>query len=313
VIVTVTCNPAIDVTYRVERLTPGEVHRVSEVADRAGGKGVNVARVLHQLGAAVVATGLADHEFGQLLESSGIAAAFVPALPRVRRTVVVHADDSVTGLWEPGPAPTDPRGAERALADQVDSLLVGATALVVSGSLPDAVDAALPVRLAERAGARGLPVVLDLDDEPLRRASTGSGAVLVPNLDELRRLVQPRDAELDVVRAAHELSTRTGAPVVVTLGPHGMVAAAGGRSWHAAAPEPVRGNSTGAGDAATAAIARGLSTGQAWPEVLADAVALSAAAVASPLAGEADLECYRALLGRVSARPVTSLILGGAS
>ena len=310
-IVTVTCNPATDVTYRVDRLTPGEVHRVAEVAERAGGKGVNVARVLHQLGEAVVATGLADHEFGHLLERSGIAAAFVPALPAVRRTVVVHADDGVTGLWEPGPAPTDAGAAERALVEQVDSLLVGATALVVSGSLPAGVDAALPVRLAERAAARGLPTVLDLDDEPLRVASRGGGAVLAPNLDELRRLVNAEDAELDVVRAAHELGTRTGAPVVVTLGRDGMVAAADGRSWHAAAPEPVSGNATGAGDAATAAIARGLSTGQGWPEVLADAVALSAAAVAAPVAGEVDLECYRSLRRRVSARPLDSLTMGG--
>jgi tagatose 6-phosphate kinase len=308
VIVTVTCNPAIDVTYRVGRLCPGEVHRVTEVSERPGGKAVNVARVLHQLGAPVVATGLADHDFGPRLESIGIATAFVPALPSVRRTVVVHAEDGVTGLWEPGPRPQDPSDAERLLVDRVDTLLTGAVALVVSGSLPEGVDPALPVRLADTARAHDVPVVLDLDDEPLRRAGEGSGAVLMPNLDELRRLVGSHDADLDVVRAAEQLSARTGAPVVVTLGAQGMVAVAGGTAWHSVLPEPVRGNPTGAGDAATAAVARGLSAGRAWPELLPDAVALSAAAVVSPVAGEVDFDCYRAFADRVALRTVDVLV-----
>ena len=58
-ILTVTCNPAVDVTYQVDRLAVGEVHRVATVHERPGGKGVNVARVLHALGHDVVVTGLA--------------------------------------------------------------------------------------------------------------------------------------------------------------------------------------------------------------------------------------------------------------
>lgn len=57
-ILTVTANPALDVTYRVGTLVPHGTHRVSAVAERAGGKGLNVARVLHTLGVPVLATGL---------------------------------------------------------------------------------------------------------------------------------------------------------------------------------------------------------------------------------------------------------------
>jgi fructose-1-phosphate kinase PfkB-like protein len=186
---------------------------------------------------------------------------------------------------------------------------VGAQALVVSGSLPARIDPAMPAKLARLARDRDLPVVLDLDDEPLRQAATERGAVLVPNLDELHRLVD-RTEDLDVVRAARDLHSRTGAPVVVTLGADGMVAVTDDRCWHAVAPEPVRGNATGAGDAAVAAIVRGLVRGDDWPAVLADAVALSAAAVASPVAGDVDLAAYRAVRDRVSARPVNSYTTG---
>lgn len=306
-ILTVTCNPAIDVTYTVDALTPGEVHRVISVAERPGGKGVNVARVLQQLGEPTTATGLADASFGTLLEASGVPAAFVPGLTRVRRTLVVHTGTETTSLWEPGPAAE--AGVIAALEEQVDALLATTSVLVVSGSLPPGVPPSLPAKLARLATSRGLPVVLDLDDEPLRIAADGSGGVLVPNRDELSRLVGT-DATIDVVGTARELSSRSGAPVVVTLGADGMLAVAGSESWHAPAPEQVRGNPTGAGDSAAAAIARGLARGQAWPEILADAAALSAASVLSPVAGEVDLPAYEQWRTQVRVRSVESLVTG---
>lgn len=306
-ILTVTCNPALDVTYTVDSLAPGEVHRVDTVAERPGGKGVNVARVLQQLGEASTATGLADESFGAAVVASGVPAAFVTALPKVRRTLVVHAAGETTSLWEPGPM----AGPEAAalLEERVAALLDAATALVVSGSLPRGVPDSLPATLARLAVTRGVPVVLDLDDEPLRAAADGSGAVLAPNRDELFRLVGAAGS-LDVVAAARDLSRRSGAPVVVTLGGDGMLAVAGTDCWHAAAPESVDGNPTGAGDSAAAAIARGLTRGETWPEILADAVALSAAAVLAPVAGEVVLEAYRAWRPQVQVHPVTSLEVG---
>lgn len=307
-IVTVTCNPAIDVTYRIERLVPGAVHRVPRVEERPGGKGVNVARVLHQLGESVVATGLSDHAFNERVERAGVAAAFVPELPSVRRTVVVHADDTTTGLWEPGAGPQDPRMAEDRLRERVDALLVGAKALVVSGSLPQGVDPGLPVALAELAKGRSLPVVLDLDDAPLRAAVATGGSVILPNLEELARLVGQAVESVDVVKSARRLSQDSGASVVVTLGHQGMVAATADECWHASAPREVRGNPTGAGDAAAAAIIRGLVRGEPWQEILGDAVAVSAAAVALPVAGEVDLEYHKAWRPAVRVVATDSLI-----
>ena len=307
-ILTVTCNPAVDVTYRVDRLQPGQVHRVREVATRPGGKGVNVARVLHQLGEPTSATGLADPFFGATVEALGVSAAFVPALPGVRRTLVVHGDRETTSLWEPGAGPTDPTSAAVLLVEQVTALLTDASALVVSGSLPPGVDPALPAGLAAVANAAGIPVILDLDDAALRAAADGSGAVLVPNREELARLVGAT-GDVDVVAAAREISRRSGAPVVATLGVDGMLALAPEWCWHARPAERVAGNPTGAGDAGAAAIARGLMRRDPWPDVLADAVALSAAAVAAPVAGEVDLDHYRRTRSAVMVAPTDSLTL----
>ncbi len=264
---TVTCNPAVDVTYVVPRLTPGEVHRVETVHERPGGKGVNVARVLRQLEEPVVATGLADEHFGAFVERAGVPASFVPELPSVRRTVVVHSEGgTATGLWEPGRAPQDPELAVTRLLDHVDSLLERGTALVVSGSLPVGVGGQLPLALARLGHARAVPVVLDLDGDPLQRAAEVGGSVLVPNLEEFRTLVGRHD-DLDVAAHAREVSRRTGSPVVVTLGSLGILAAEGEHTWHARPPSRVVGNPTGAGDAAVAAIVRGMVRQDDWSTI----------------------------------------------
>lgn len=305
-ILTVTCNPAVDVTYRVDRLDPGEVHRVRDVAARPGGKGVNVARVLHQLGEQTTATGLADPFFGATVEALGVPAAFVPALPSVRRTLVVHGAGQTTSLWEPGAAPADPTSAAVLLVEKVTTLLTDASALVVSGSLPPGVDPTLPAGLAKVATAAGIPAVLDLDDAALEAAADGSGAVLVPNREELARLVGA-SGRFDAVAAARDLSERSGAPVVVTLGAGGMIAVAAEWCWHALPAERLDGNPTGAGDSATAAIARGLMRQDPWPDVLADAVSLSAATVVAPVAGEVDLDAYRRWRPAVTVTPTETL------
>ena len=66
-----------------------------------------------------------------------------------------------------------------------------------------------------------MPVVLDLDDEPLAAAARGGGAVLTPNADELARLLGAVD---DPVASVRDLAARTGAPVVLTLGERGLLA-----------------------------------------------------------------------------------------
>ena len=290
-ILTVTCNPALDVTYDVDRaLTPGAVHRVGRVTERAGGKGVNVARVLHQLGESVHALGLADAGFDAALAEFGLRSSFLATMPRVRRTVVVRGQET-TSLWEPG-HPVGESAATELLA-LVAAELPSATVLVVSGSLPPGLSAEVPARLAALAHSAGVPVVLDLDDDALAHAVEIGGAILCPNTDELARLV---GADADPVDAAMSLAGRTGAPVVLTLGELGLMAAADGECWAVAPPRRVHGNPTGAGDATAAGIALGLAHRWDWPTTLTHAVSLGAAAVLTPVAGEVDLDAYRAFL-----------------
>lgn len=286
-ILTVTPNPAYDITYTVPRVEPGEVHRVAGVRERPGGKGVNVARVLTQLGEPVRALGFGNVPFAADLDEIGVRNDLVPTLRRIRRTIAVHGENGTTSFWEPGAELTQPDASDL-LVDRLHGYLPEARAVVVSGSLPGGADPALPARLAGAAIDAGVPVVVDTDGEPLRIASRVPGVVLVPNADELELLVPGSRAEADCMDACAELLAAGAHAVIATRGADGIVAATRDGSWLAAPEHRIEGNPTGAGDAAAAAIAARLAARADWPALLSDAVATSAAAVATPVAGEID-------------------------
>ncbi|MFE9578986.1 hexose kinase [Nocardia sp. NPDC006044] len=294
-ILTVTMNPAYDMTYRVEHFERGQAHRVRSVEQRIGGKGINVTRVLNQLGKYARATGFSDHAFAAAAELE-MPVDFVHALPWVRRTVVISEseDGTATALWEPGARVSNPHAAEQ-LAVRVAGMLPDVDGLVISGSLPGGIAPSLPAEIARTAIAADVPTICDVDGEALRLAAQIPGIILMPNSDELHRLTGIKPATADeVVTAAYPLIESGVRAVVATRGADGMVAVTAEGAWYATLPEPLSGNPTGAGDSATAAVIAALTADEVpdWPAILTDAVATSAAAVVVPVAGEID-RCLR--------------------
>ncbi|MEU7095796.1 1-phosphofructokinase family hexose kinase [Kitasatospora aureofaciens] len=305
-ILTVTLNAALDVTYRVDRLRPRGSNRVRSTAERAGGKGINVARVLHALGRETVVTGFAGGAAGETLRRDLAAARLperlLPIAGETRRTVAV-VDESAgdtTILLEPGPAvPTEDWAR---LLDHVDRLLTQASAAVFSGSLPPGAPEDAYGRLVRLAHAHRVPAVVDADGAALRAALAAGPDLVKPNADELAAAT----GLADPVAAAGALVDAGAGAVVASLGPDGLIAVTPQGSWWAMPPEQLAGNPTGAGDAAVAALTLGLVDATPWPERLAEAVALSAAAVAAPLAGDFDPDVHRRLRALVDVQPLHS-------
>ncbi|MGX1805481.1 hexose kinase [Nocardia sp. NPDC055321] len=290
-ILTVTMNPAYDMTYRVEHFERGRAHRVASVDQRIGGRGINVNRVLNQLGKYARATGFSDHSFSAAAELE-MSVDFVHALPWVRRTVVISESDdgTATALWEPGPRISEPHAVDQ-LRVRVSGMLSDMSGMVIAGSLPLGVDPGLPAELARTAVRAGVPTICDLDGPALELSARVPGVVLMPNTEELERLTgKPAGTVPELLAAVDPLIAGGAGAVIVTRGGDGMVAVTGSRAWSAALPQPLAGNPTGAGDAAVAAVIAGLSATSTphWPTLLTDAVATSAAAVVIPVAGEID-------------------------
>ncbi|MFJ4653088.1 hexose kinase [Nocardia sp. NPDC088792] len=311
-ILTVTMNPAYDMTYRVEHFERGRAHRVRSVDQRLGGRGINVTRVLNQLGKYARATGFADHSFAAAAELE-MPVDFVHALPWVRRTVVISESDdgTATALWEPGPRISEPHAIDQ-LRVRVAGMLSDMNGMVIAGSLPGGVGPGFPAELARTALAAGVPTICDFDGAALELAAKVPGIVLTPNTEELERLTGlPATTIPEILTAVEPLIADGVAAVIVTRGGAGMVAVTPTRAWSAALPQPLAGNPTGAGDAAVAAIIAALATGPAtdWPDMLADAVATSAAAVVIPVAGEIDRVLRERLLPTVRVRELEFVTL----
>ena len=304
-IITVTLNTALDVTYRVPSLRPHTTHRVLDTVERPGGKGLNVARVLAALGHRTTVTGFAGGPAGGELRR-GLAAvphadlltdALVPVAGTTRRTVGVvdEATGDTTMFNEPGPTVSAAEWA--ALLRQYRELLAtGAPdAVALCGSLPPGVPVGAYAELVREARAAGVYVLLDTGGEPLRRGLAARPDLIKPNADELAGLT----GFSEPARAARDARRRGARAVAASLGAQGMLAVTEDGDWQAAPPGRLTGNPTGAGDSAVAGLLSAHAEGLPWPQRLARAVALSAATVVAPAAGEYDPAAYAELLPKV--------------
>ncbi|MER7333885.1 MULTISPECIES: hexose kinase [unclassified Micromonospora] len=301
-------NPAIDVTYTVPDLVPGTSHRVTAARCRAGGKGVNVARVLSRLGAQTRLLALAGGTTGETireeLRDAGIPADLTTVGGESRRTVTVVSPDAATVLNEPGPVVTAAEWG--AFTERFDAAVADAAVVVLSGSCPPGVPVSAYRDLTVAAHAAGAVVLVDAAGATLRHALTARPDVVKPNADEIADIVgaAPRTGT-EAVSAAYRLGDLGAGASVVSRGAAGFVAVVGGTAYEVRAPETVHGNPTGAGDALAAVLAQGLAAGQPWPRILARAAAISAAAVVSPYAGDFDTPTADRLLTHVTVEEVT--------
>lgn len=302
-IVTVTPNPALDLTWHVDHLTFGGSHRADAGIARAGGKGLNVARVAHGQGAAVVALatvgGGSGVEFAAELTASGVPHALIEVAGATRRSIAVVDEErgDTTIVNERGVSPADPEWA--ALLAEIVDRLPTASVLVISGSLPpNAPEQLLPVLIGVGRDA-GVPVIVYTSGPALLQAADAGASVLKPNAAELAEatgIADPIDGARSLIDRGVEL-------VLLSLGADGMLAVTASGALHARLDAPLAGNPTGAGDAAVAACAVLLAEGERDTElILRRATAWSAAAVLMPLAGDVS-DTWPEIEARVTVRP----------
>jgi tagatose 6-phosphate kinase len=301
--VTVTANVALDVTYELPVLQLGATNRVSRVHRRAGGKGLNVARVLQTIGMRVAASGAVGGAMGQLvrhdLAGSGIADELISVGAETRLTVAIveQQDGGTTLLNEPGleltPVDRDQLTARvRALLDHQPAPKV----LVLSGSLAPGTPSDLYAELVDEARHRDVPVVVDTSGAALAEAVSAGPDLVTPTLEELAGVLDlPEIAWENAGKAAQSLLEQGVKSVVVTNGAAGALAIRQDRSMLARPPRVEVGNPTGAGDALAAALASALAHGADVLDALPAAVALAASAVNRPYAGEVDQQLARSL------------------
>lgn len=320
-IVVVTPNPAIDITYDIATPRLGETNRVTRVVHRAGGKGLNVASVLAQtmqddstparrIRISGFLGGRPGEEMRELLADSTAEQAWVERgsdHPTRATVAVVAADGQVTMLNEPGPTTT--AADWQHLTTTALHGCVAGDVLVVSGSCPPGTSPEDLAGLLSAARAIGMRTVLDTSG-PLLVACAPLADVVKPNREELANAT----GQASIQHGARTLLTQGVGGVAVSDGPQGMDLYVSGEdpnevlAWHVDAPQLEAINPTGAGDSAVAALAAFLENhppaSQVNDQALINAVASSAAAVLTPVAGAVDLPTYQSLLTTLKAEKI---------
>ncbi|MBD8096223.1 1-phosphofructokinase [Pseudomonas fluorescens] len=275
-ILTLTLNPALDLTVRLARLEPGAVNRSETLITHAAGKGVNVAQVLADLGHEVSVGGFlgADNPqaFEALIASRGFGDSFIRVPGETRSNIkIAEQDGRVTDINAPGPLVS--AQAQEELLKMITLVGPEFDAVVVAGSLPRGVSPQWFQALIEQLKNLGLKVALDTSGEALRAGLKAGPWMVKPNTEEL---AQALDNATDAISQLHQQGVEH---VVVSDGAAGVSWYSSGATVQATPPRVTVASTVGAGDSLLAGMLHGLLRDEAPEQTLRRATAIAAMAV----------------------------------
>ena len=311
-ITTITMNTAIDKAYVLTGANvPGQVMRMSECRMTAGGKGLNVARVLKAIGEEVCASGLVGGHAGrwvlEKLDADGIKNDFEIVSGETRSCInIIEPDGRQTEFLEPGLTVT--QADLDAFMARFERLVGESRIIAISGSLPRGTDEKLYPTLIEICRAQKKPVLLDTSGKNLIAGVQARPTLIKPNTDEIRQLlgrdIDTHDTDA-VIRAAKAIRDEAGIDIVaVSMGGEGSVAVGREGCYRARPPKLQAVSTVGCGDSMIAGFASGMVKGLSLAETLRFATAVSAANALELTTGFVRMENVNRLMGEAAVEPL---------
>ena len=303
-IVTVTLTPALDKTVILPGFRVDQVNRIQSLRLDAGGKGINVSKVLRALGTDSLATGILGGGTGRYIENSlremGIASDFVWVEQETRTNlkVVDPQEHTNTDINEPGA----PVGADviEAVYRKVEAAAGPGDIVVLAGKAPAGTPDTVFADWITRLRAKQVRTYLDADAGLLLAGVQAKPSMIKPNDAELGRLTgKAYGSAEEMVRAARELVRDGVGTVVVSLGGDGALFVTGDQALRGHGLRVPVQSTVGAGDSMMAAMAHGAARGMRFRDTCALAMAVSAAAVTTPGTQPAEMQLVNELLKQV--------------
>jgi 6-phosphofructokinase 2 len=296
-IYTVTLNPALDRAIAVERLLEDDTTRVLSETLYAAGKGIDVSRVIRELGGQSVALGFAGGYDGLHLEGLLINAGVMTDLTRISRDTRTNIilKENATGRQFVISA-TGPEVDAAEIGQFYQSMLhvQSMDYLVMSGSLPRGVSPNVYGQLILVGKKRGAFIFLDTDGAALKESLEYQPTGIKPNRYELSRLMgREIDSESEILTACDQIHDKGIAYVLVSMGKEGMILSTKGERIKAVAPPVEVESPVGAGDSAVAGFILAHSQSRDLEECIRFACASGTASAKTPgteLCHRADVE-----------------------
>lgn len=264
-ILTVTMNPSIDIAYRMDKLYHGTTNRVDDIRKTPGGKGLNVTRVLAQLGDEVIATGLTGGKYGEFicdkLEANGINTNMYIISGETRNCVAILHDEGIqTEILECGPEISDYESI--GFLEHYKTILKKVDVITISGSLPKGMKADYYVDLIKLANESEIKVVLDTSGKYLSAvlSSQSKPYAVKPNCEELTDILGFEVTnDINLLKEAVNSKKFEGIEwIFVSLGKDGCFAKHGDSYFKVNIPVVKAVNPVGSGDSTVAGIASAL-------------------------------------------------------
>ncbi len=304
-ITTVTLNASIDKAYKIHgSIEKGQVMRVAGCRNTAGGKGLNVARVLQLCGEHVIATGLIGGHNGaylaDLLRQDQIENHFVCISGETRCCInILDGQRQSTELLEPGTY-VSPQELDEFIRN-FSGIIAGSKIVIFSGSVPLGVKSTIYNQLVHMAKQEGKTTILDTSGDLLREGIKAAPYMIKPNHAEMEMLMGRKLHTIGEIKNAAETLHRQGIKyVLVSLGKDGALMVCKEGAILAVPPKIQVANTVGCGDSMVAAFAAACARGDRPVDRLRCAVAVSAANAMSERTGYFDAALLKELLGQVS-------------
>jgi 6-phosphofructokinase 2 len=309
-IVTITINPAVDVSTTVDRVEPVRKMRCRTERREPGGGGINVARVISRFGAEVVAVYAAGGVTGQMLHElvkrEGVAAKEVAVAGMTRESFTVLDEETRDEYRFVLPGPELSEAEWSACIEEVQRLTSVGDYIIASGSLALGVPDNFYARLATAAKTSGRRFIVDASGAPLRRALEAGVYLAKPNLRELQGILdEPLEDRQSQVRACRRVVEQGRAEIIaLTLGSEGAILVTRDAAWFSEPLHVKVMSSVGAGDSFLGGLIWSISTGSDLANALRHAVAAGSAALLAPGTQLCRPEDVRRLMPEVRLSPV---------
>ncbi len=304
-ITTVTMNASLDKAYFMdEKIENGTVMRVRESRTSAGGKGVNVARVIKICGQEVQATGLVGGFNGKqleaLMEQDEIRHAFIHADGETRCCInILDSEYGSTEYLEPGFKVSEKEKQE--FLREFPEIIKNSSVVTISGSIPRGLPKDIYATMITIAKSMGKVVILDSSGEPLKAGLEAHPDMIKPNQDEMEQLFQTKiQNQEEVIQYAKKLQQEYKIPyVVVSLGKAGSLLVSKENVYLAKVPKLEVVNTVGCGDSMVGGFAVALERGYEAKEALRYASAVASANAMSPNTGKFETEQCEEILEQI--------------
>ncbi len=286
-IYTITLNPALDRTIEVENLIPEDANRIKTEARYAGGKGIDVSRVIKELRGESIALGFVGGydglEFEGRLIQEGVRTDFTKIQGEIRTNIIIYnrQKKTLTSLNASGP---EIQPHELTLFFQkVSNLNPKPTFVVMSGSLPPGIPKDIYQRLSEILKDQGAKVVLDSDSESFKLGIKTNPFMIKPNLHEFERLFSKSfKSEKEIIAASQRLLADGIEVIAVSQGEKGVIVTSKEGSFRGIAPQIEAKSAVGAGDSLVAGFVFAFNEGRSITECVRLGVACGTAAALTP-------------------------------